>query len=375
MHAYHTIIQRCTAGFGILINAFLIFLILTKSPKKLGTYKYLMIYIALFELIYAILDMLTVPEIFSIDSAFFVIIKSDKTIIPQPLTFSATVTFSSMFGTSIAIFAIHFIYRYATVTSHTLMSAFQSWKIFIWLSFPIVFGIVWSAGINLALAPNKAGDQFFFFRFVYCQKVTITQFLTLIVLNEYLFKTGHTIDQVYYIGPYFYPESVAGVDYFNWKPFIGIGCMLLANFVSTLVILYIGIKSYNYMKSVLPSSSQSAQFKSLQSQLFYALILQTIIPVILMHTPAFFIFIATFFNSSFELLGQIPAMSIVFYPSIDPLPNIFVIWNYKAATIDYFNTVKRWILKMTLEKTGLRTQNTTTCAIVRFDHRSSLNAS
>lgn len=44
-----------SAFFAISINFALIILILTKSPQSLGTYKYLMIYIALFELTYAAL--------------------------------------------------------------------------------------------------------------------------------------------------------------------------------------------------------------------------------------------------------------------------------------------------------------------------------
>ncbi|KAF1757425.1 hypothetical protein GCK72_013881 [Caenorhabditis remanei] len=221
--------------------------------------------------------------------------------------------FSSMYGTSIAIFAIHFVYRYVTVTGHSLQSTFVSWKFIIWLFFPFVFGLLWSVVINLTLTANPAGD--------------------LLLEQEYLSKTNHSINQVSYIGTYFFPRTVNGTNYFSVRPFIGIGCMLAANFVSIMVILSYGYKCYIHMKTVLPTTSQSSQFKNLQTQLFYALFFQTLIPIILMHTPAFFIFIATFMDRSCELLGQIPSITIVLYPSLDPLPNIFIIRNYRDATI------------------------------------------
>ncbi|EFO91129.1 hypothetical protein CRE_15140 [Caenorhabditis remanei] len=136
------------------------FLIIFKvSQRKLGTYKVFDdLYISFRVGFMQVWDMLTVPEIFSKDSAFFVMIKSDKTVLPDSLIFSATVMFSSMYGTSIAIFAIHFVYRYVTVTGHSLQSTFVSWKFIIWLFFPFVFGLLWSMVINLTLTANLAGD-------------------------------------------------------------------------------------------------------------------------------------------------------------------------------------------------------------------------
>lgn len=45
-------------------NALLIFIIATKSPKHVGAYKYLMIFISIFEILYSILDVLLLPVSF-----------------------------------------------------------------------------------------------------------------------------------------------------------------------------------------------------------------------------------------------------------------------------------------------------------------------
>lgn len=55
------LVQHSTAVFSIIINTFLIYLILTKSPKQLGAYKWLMVYISVFEIFYSILDVVLVP--------------------------------------------------------------------------------------------------------------------------------------------------------------------------------------------------------------------------------------------------------------------------------------------------------------------------
>ncbi|EFO91131.1 hypothetical protein CRE_15141 [Caenorhabditis remanei] len=155
------------------------------------------------------------------------------------------------------------------------------------------------------------------------------------------------------------------------RPFIGIGCMLAANFVSIMVILLYGYKCYIHVKTVLPTTSQSSQFKNLQTQLFYALFFQTLIPIILMHTPAFFIFIATFMDRSCELLGQIPSITIVLYPSLDPLPNIFIIRNYRDATVYYVKSVISLVFRIPGSKIGTKDyKNERNADLSRYNNQS-----
>lgn len=84
------IFQRFLASLGLLNNAILIILIWKKSPKKLGNYKILMIYIAVFEILYSLLDLLTTPECFSKDSVFLIIINLNSTFVPEFVATCAT---------------------------------------------------------------------------------------------------------------------------------------------------------------------------------------------------------------------------------------------------------------------------------------------
>uniref|UniRef100_A0A1I7SYA6 Seven TM Receptor n=1 Tax=Caenorhabditis tropicalis TaxID=1561998 RepID=A0A1I7SYA6_9PELO len=116
----HTIQQFCTP-LAFSINSLLIQLILYKSPKRLGVYKYLMIYIALFEMLYSALDILAAPDFYSYDSAFLVITLADKVLVPRFFQNALTVVFCSMFGTSMAMFGMHFVYRYLVLTGESYL--------------------------------------------------------------------------------------------------------------------------------------------------------------------------------------------------------------------------------------------------------------
>lgn len=108
--------QKTLTPFALIINLILIQLIWHKSPKAIGFYKYLMMYISIFEIIYSVLDILAAPDFFSHDSIFIVITSSERMLVPQFFQVPFTNIFCSMFGVSLVIFVIHFIYRYLAIT-------------------------------------------------------------------------------------------------------------------------------------------------------------------------------------------------------------------------------------------------------------------
>ncbi|EFP10721.1 hypothetical protein CRE_02479 [Caenorhabditis remanei] len=55
------IIQNILVIISFMTNSLLTFLISTKSPKTMGSYKYLMAFMTGFELVYALIDLLIQP--------------------------------------------------------------------------------------------------------------------------------------------------------------------------------------------------------------------------------------------------------------------------------------------------------------------------
>lgn len=56
-------VQKGSAIIALILNTCLVLLIIRKSPKELGAYKFLMIYISILEVLYAIVDILVLPVI------------------------------------------------------------------------------------------------------------------------------------------------------------------------------------------------------------------------------------------------------------------------------------------------------------------------
>ncbi|EGT32116.1 hypothetical protein CAEBREN_28312 [Caenorhabditis brenneri] len=82
MASLHTLVQRISAIIAVFNNILLIVLIVFKSHKKVGKYKYFMIYISVFELLYAVIDGCAAPKIFTKESAYIVFIYHDQTLLP-----------------------------------------------------------------------------------------------------------------------------------------------------------------------------------------------------------------------------------------------------------------------------------------------------
>lgn len=89
--------ERVCAVVTAITNGVLLHLIINKSPPKLGSYKYLMIYISVFEIFYAIVIVLLAPvsaqqfrfyshlrqKIFTSGSVYLILPGSQKSIFPS----------------------------------------------------------------------------------------------------------------------------------------------------------------------------------------------------------------------------------------------------------------------------------------------------
>ncbi|EFO90965.1 hypothetical protein CRE_27982 [Caenorhabditis remanei] len=302
-----------SAFFAISINTLLIILIITKSPKSIGAYKHLMIHIAVLELTYAIAYVAEKPDVFIKDSGFLIITNTKESLFPVTLSIFLDVVFIGFYGLSISLLAVHFIYRYLAITTSESLNSFSNWKLILWLLFPILNAGIWIMAGAVIFAATEDSDRF------------VKQF--------YLptKKNGTKFEDLYYGGPFYYLTNRNGEVYINWIAFKGTGIVLTLIILSFLTMLYFGLKGYDTMKELMKVTSVSQKYKNLQSQLFNALVFQTIIPVFLMHIPATAIYFSIFINSSTEILGEILSFSIAMYPALNPLPTIFIVKSYKQA--------------------------------------------
>ncbi|EGT53647.1 hypothetical protein CAEBREN_22637 [Caenorhabditis brenneri] len=117
--------QSISVVFSWLINLSLIYLILTKSPKKMGNYRHLMIYFCCFSIFFSSMDIIVQPNIHTYKSAFFMVMDYRSRGIPLWMAEILICTMCGCFGTTIYGIAVHFIYRLFALERTTVKEFFD----------------------------------------------------------------------------------------------------------------------------------------------------------------------------------------------------------------------------------------------------------
>lgn len=98
-----------------------------------------------------------------------------------------------------------------------------------------------------------------------------------------------------------------------------------------------GYKCYLRIKLLLKNGgTSSARSQVLQTQLFNALAIQTLIPILLLHTPVVLKFSFAIFDAGLGAYCFAMSITIALYPAIDPLPNFFIISPYRKAALGIY---------------------------------------
>ncbi|CAI2354997.1 unnamed protein product [Caenorhabditis sp. 36 PRJEB53466] len=306
--SYQRFTQHITAVCSILINAFLIILILTKSPSELGAYKYLMIIISIYEITYSLVDVIVEPVWYSVGSVCVVLAVTKGKLINASVIEAMNSAYAGCFGFSLAIFALHFIYRYMVMSGNRLLKSFDSWKFFLWLSGPIFVGTFCSIVAGVICGRNEAKDE---------------------RIRAPIFEAfGLKTDEFTYFGTFLYwesemsPNGLAGVTTYSF--FIVLSMITVAVF---------SVKCYFKISVLMSHAPSSAHFKSVQSQLFYALVAQTLIPIVLIYIPSTILFTKMFLDENLGQISDLVSITIAIYPAIDPFPTLFMIKNYRRAIL------------------------------------------
>ncbi|CAP36230.2 Protein CBG18888 [Caenorhabditis briggsae] len=148
------------------------------------------------------------------------------------------------------------------------------------------------------------------------------------------------LEDMVYIGPYFYQKLPNGTYEVDIMSITGMSIVYIIVSSSFFTIFYFGIKCYRIISQLVPSTS-SYRSKQLQSHLFWALVTQTMIPVILMHTPVTLVYAFALLDQDIGMLSGFVSMTIAAYPAIDPLPSLLIIPCYRGALKKYLPCCRR----------------------------------
>ncbi|CAA99904.2 Serpentine receptor class r-10 [Caenorhabditis elegans] len=305
-------LQNVCVCLTIILNCYMIYLIINKSPKKIGNYKYLMLYISFFEITYAILATVTKPFVHSYTSRVIVIVDAKSSWFNRDVTKILNSCICGFYGCSVTILAIHFIYRYGSLHK-TRRTLFEGWKFIAWCLVPIFYGIVWGLTIFFIFPEDKGFTELI--------RKDIWDYFEL------------SIEDIVYTGPYYYPEDKNGIH--GIEPLAVFGMLVLWFVIvsSSLAVMFYGFRCYRTMSELL-SRSTSTFAQGLQQQLFKALVWQTIIPLIMLYVPCSIVFMCPLLQINIGNCSAFITVSVAVYPAVDTLPNIFIIKNFKETTLD-----------------------------------------
>ncbi|UMM37589.1 hypothetical protein L5515_009316 [Caenorhabditis briggsae] len=310
----YSTLQRCFIGIGLISNLILINLIIFRSPKDLGLYKYLMAYIICFELFYIVLEFLTVPDLLTLDYSFFIIVDPEKSLLPEKWSQVADLIYCGAFAVSLVIFGCQFAYRYHVLKGNSSWTASTPRNFIFWLGTPAVLASFYSYFVHAFMQRND-----------YTKKIMRT-----------VGYTDHQIESVGFIGLIFYPKLDNGTQIVNWESFIGVSVTTGTLFASEFTMIYFAFKCFQATKSFINQSGCSSKFRRLQWQLFYALVAQAIIPILFMQIPMTMIYTSTIvLRSSIPAIGHLQSMTISIYLAIDALPTILIIKPYRDTVIRF----------------------------------------
>uniref|UniRef100_A0A8R1DZX2 Serpentine receptor class r-10 n=1 Tax=Caenorhabditis japonica TaxID=281687 RepID=A0A8R1DZX2_CAEJA len=306
--------QQASAIVSVVLNTLLTFLILFRSPKNLGSYKYLMIYITLFGISYSITDAVTEPNIFSFEICFIVFRNFKRSIFTREESLWLLCVLNGFFCALLAIFGVHFIYRYGALNTNFRRKYLTGAKQVCLFLLPLFYGSSWCVLCGYCFHYDTQSDNFVRYRLLEVYDVRVEE-IAYTIVNFYE-KSKENGDQL-----------VA-----NTTVFSAVACiwfMILSSFICS---IYFGTKCYFQLaKSLSTTDWNSKATKSIQKQLFRSLVIQTFIPVILIYLPVVTLFALPMFNVDLGFAGSFVPVTIALYPAIEPLPTMFIVKSFRDA--------------------------------------------
>ncbi|CAI5452271.1 unnamed protein product [Caenorhabditis angaria] len=152
------------------------------------------------------------------------------------------------------------------------------------------------------------------------------------VIDEYVQESikeyyEDDIKQLSYIGPLYYIITPEGKLELQWKSCVGMANVYTIAITTFVLITSLGLAIYKKMQSV--QSLIAPKTRELQKQLFHALTVQTIVPIIFMYSPTTILFIAPIFGVELGSMANMTSICLALYPALDPLVVMYFIRDYR----------------------------------------------
>ncbi|EFO88105.1 CRE-STR-77 protein [Caenorhabditis remanei] len=317
--------------FCVSCNILLLYLVYTKSPKHVGTYKHLMTFFAINGILHSIFDFITKPIFIMLEGneyhgnilVYFVL---NKRFPSKWWAVLATEIYGFFLAVIFVIFAVHFIFRYWTITKNPKIRFFNFPYFIFWILLSYYFGVEYSAILHIEFSerPDK------------------TEFIRQKMQDDF----GHSMNEVTYMAARFVKYSEEeGVLRVDWRQIAFYFAAVKTMILSFIILIYCGIAITKSIRRDLKALASKERLK-LELNLFMALIVQTVIPLLMIYCP--FLLMWNFPIFLGIETARLTGIGVALYPGIDPLAVIFIVANYRRALLNPF---RRLVLRQNVSYT------------------------
>ncbi|CAB01141.2 Serpentine receptor class r-10 [Caenorhabditis elegans] len=294
---------------SIFSNSVLLSLIFSSSSPIKGAYKNMLIVLCIFTMFYSFVEIMLQPLIHIYDDTLFLIHRK-RFDLSKGITRLIPTTYCWCYAMSFSLFALQFLYRYVAVCKPHLVVFFTGCYFYYWLA--LILSLATSWGLTAAFMfpqTNRTTESF-----------------------NYVIKTSYDLDP-YWTDYVAYKYFDTDENHVRWVNVLSLFGVLQHGLVITLsfgTLFYCGIKTY---LSITEHVGMSSKTRSLQLQLFRALVAQTCLPMLMMYMPIGFMFSCPYFDLQLGAVTNYQTVMAQLYPGIDPFMLLFLINAYRKTVL------------------------------------------
>ncbi|CAI2351275.1 unnamed protein product [Caenorhabditis sp. 36 PRJEB53466] len=295
------------------INFLLLYCICSKSPKEFGGYKYLMMWFTVQSIFFSVVAAFTHMSFHTIGGTFMMFTINNRANLPAWGVWVLLEMCCISVGYVLFILSAQFVYRYFAMSNASSLRYFTGWRRLYFVLIMILVAVVYGGCgfVRINLTPERDRQ----------------------IRQSMATAYEVTPEEIYYVAVEYYVRDGNNEIQINWLS-IGTAAMLNAVFGSMVfVIICCGIKTY---QGTQVRTCHLSNHMNIQRQLFTALLVQTLTPTILIFIPCIIFYVLPIFEIPLGVNANILSISLVFYPTIDPIGVMFIIKNYRNFLNKFF---------------------------------------
>ncbi|CAI5451663.1 unnamed protein product [Caenorhabditis angaria] len=304
IHWSHHYLPKLFGGLSFIFNPLFMYLIVTEKKTNIGNYRFLLMFFAIFDMIYSLVELLVPVAIHGTGYAFIIYLTDGPFIGNLRFGQLAVSVRCGFIALSYGILAVHFIYRYiALFNPKYLPEILRPIGMCCIFTFFIAHGIAWSTICETFLYLDNEIAEYIhepFMRIYECNSHNLSMLIAL------------------------YNDGSDSIRLRSWA-----GILILTGISIYAISLYIILGTKIALK-LRDNPALSKITKTMHKQLFKALAVQTIIPICISFAPCLAAWYAPALHLDFgKWNNYLGVIALSAFPFMDPLAIILLLPNYR----------------------------------------------